>query len=231
MMKPFVVGLVITVFSLGCGGKAAIPPASTTTGPAPTKAPTVVFLGDSITYNWGQSWASPDFATHTTWSDQGVVGQNSNQLLLRFQVDVVSQHPQIVHILTGTNDVYPGWVLCGGSVVFDTCDNIKGMVAMAQAAGITPILATIPPWGPGTLTQSVDPSPEHYTRVNQLNQWIEAYGKQMGLIVIDYHSALQAANGENYVPNLTVDGVHPSPAGYVLMTPMVEDAITAAIGK
>jgi hypothetical protein len=44
----------------------------------------------------------------------------------RFQADVVSQHPQMVHILTGTNNVYPGWILSGGSAVSDTCDDNQG---------------------------------------------------------------------------------------------------------
>lgn len=232
-MKLFIVTLVVTIFVTGCG---STPPAtsvslSTPSAPgapvAPPRSPKVVFLGDSITYNWGLSWASPDFFEHPTWNDQGVTGQNSYQLLFRFQADVVSQHPQIVHILTGTNDVYPGWVLCGGSPIFDTCNNIKSMVAMAQAAGITPILATIPPWGTGALPESVDPSAVHYTRIEQLNQWIKEYGKEMGLVVIDYHGALESADGQTYIPELTVDGVHPSAAGYTLMTPMVEDAIVA----
>jgi lysophospholipase L1-like esterase len=232
-MKRFIVTLVVTIFVTGCGSTppaTSVAPSTPTTPSAPvvaSRSPTVVFLGDSITYNWGLSWASPDFSEHPTWNDQGVTGQNSYQLLFRFQADVVSQHPQIVHILTGTNDVYPGWVLCGGSPIFDTCNNIKSMVAMAQAAGITPILATIPPWGPGALPESADPSPEHYTHTDQLNQWIKVYGKEMGLVVIDYHRALETTDGQTYVPDLTVDGVHPSAAGYTLMTPMVEDAIAA----
>jgi acyl-CoA thioesterase I len=233
-MKRFIVTLVVTILVTGCG---SAPPAtsaapSSPSAPSapvvPSSPPKVVFLGDSITYNWGLSWASPDFAEHPTWNDQGLTGQNSSQLLFRFQADVVSQHPQIVHILTGTNDVYPGWVLCGGSPIFDTCNNIKSMVAMAQAAGITPILATIPPWGPGALPESADPSPEHYTHTDQLNQWIKAYGKEMGLVVIDYHRTLESADGQTYVPGLTVDGVHPSAAGYAHMTPKVEDAIAAS---
>jgi lysophospholipase L1-like esterase len=96
------------------------------------------------------------------------------------------------------------------------------------AGGITPILATIPPWGPGTVAENADPSRERYDRIDQLNHWIQSYGQQMGLVVIDYHTVLQAADGETYVPTLTVDGVHPSAAGYTLMTPLVEDAITAA---
>jgi lysophospholipase L1-like esterase len=190
--------------------------------------PTVVFIGDSITYNWS-AFDSVAWKQHPEWNNQGLIGQNSLQLRNRFEADVVSQHPDEVHILTGTNDVYPGWVLCGGDPVFDTCSNIIAMVAEARAAGIKVVLATIPPWGVGTLTTDADPSPARFERIDALNQWILAYGIEQGIPVVDYHSALQAADGENYVPSLTVDGCHPSPAGYDLMTPMAEKAIQNAM--
>jgi hypothetical protein len=41
---------------------------------------------------------------------------------------------------------------------------------------------------------------------------------------------LQAANGEQYIPSLTADGVHPSTAGFALMTPLAEQAIAGAPG-
>jgi lysophospholipase L1-like esterase len=241
-MKRIALFSAVTIFISGCGSKAPVAPTtdSPTTASSPTatappprrsKPPAVVFIGDSITSIWGQSWASPAFAEHPTWNDQGIVGQNSYQLRYRFQVDVIDPHPDMVHILTGTNDVYPGWVLCGGSAVFDTCDNIKAMVAMAQAAGITPMLATIPPWGPGALPEDADPSPEHYARIEQLNGWIKEYGQQMGLVVIDYHGRLLDADGKTYVPDLTLDGVHPSPAGYDVMTTAVEHGIAAHLVK
>lgn len=77
--------------------------------------PTVVFLGDSITYNWNQSWAGPTFTEHPTWIDAGVTGDSSCGMAARFRQDVVDRHPQMVAILAGTNDVYPGWVLCGSA--------------------------------------------------------------------------------------------------------------------
>jgi hypothetical protein len=47
-----------------------------------------------------------------------------------------------------------------------------------------------------------------------------------GFTVIDYHAALVAADGQHYKPELAVDGVRPSEAGYAVITPLVEDAIT-----
>jgi lysophospholipase L1-like esterase len=198
-------------------------------------APKVVFMGDSITYNYGQRWASTAFAQHPTWTDAGVVGDDSGQMVDRFQTQVIDKHPDVVVILAGTNDVYPGWQLCGGLSNWDTCHNIAYMVQQAKANGIQPILATIPPWGcPEAncqLAESKDGTQAHYDRINALNAWIKGYAQQQELVVIDYHSALMAIDSKTYVPDLTIDGVHPTPAGYDIMTPMVEDAIMATTQK
>jgi lysophospholipase L1-like esterase len=200
--------------------------------------PKVVFMGDSVTYNYGQSWASTAFAQHPAWIDAGVVGDDSGQMVDRFQTQVVDQRPAVVVILAGTNDTYPGWELCGNEQGpgyndhnHDTCGNIQYMVYVAKANGIQPILATIPPWGCAevncALAEGADGSQARYDRINTLNAWIKSYGAQQGLIVLDHHSALVAIDGNTYVPDLTVDGVHPAPSGYDLITPMVEDAIAA----
>ena len=139
--------------------------------------------------------------------------------------------PALVHILTGTNDVYPGWVLCGGVQTVDTCGNIKAMAAMARAAGIQVILSTISPWGAGDAAKGFDPSPDRYTRINQLNQWIEQFSADNDLTVVDYHTLLVAADREMYKAGLTVDGIHPTPQAYALMTPLAKTAISDAQRK
>jgi acyl-CoA thioesterase I len=245
-ITKFTLALIVLAFIAGCGGRA---PAVTTPTPvvsptAPvvsTKPPTVVFMGDSITYNWGQSWASPDFSEFPQWTDKGIVGNDSGQMVDRFQSDVVDLRPDIVVILAGTNDVYPGWQLCDGTGTGydghnqDTCHNIAYMIGQAKANGIKPVLATIPPWGcpdPNCqLAETADGSAARYTRINTLNTWIKQYGAEQGLVVVDYHSALVSVDGNTYVQDLTIDGVHPTPAGYAIMTPLVEDAITATTAK
>jgi lysophospholipase L1-like esterase len=49
--------------------------------------------------------------------------------------------------------------------------------------------------------------------------------------MVDYHTLLEGPNGENYVPAYTVDGVHPSAAGYAVMTPHTEQALQAAMAS
>lgn len=191
------------------------------------------FMGDSITYFWGpgQQGDSDAFAVHSNWINSGAYGETSGQMLARFQGDVIAQNPAMVHILAGTNDVYPGWMLCGGVEDVDTCANIKAMVAMSRSAGIQVLLGTIPPWGPGDAAKGFDPSPDRYTRINQLNQWIEQFAAENKLTVVDYHRLLVSSDGNTYVPDLTVDGIHPSPKAYALMTALAEAAIVNAQRK
>jgi lysophospholipase L1-like esterase len=220
---------VVSLSILGCG--AAIVP----TGhfqKAITDPASVVFIGDSITADWGWDQMSPEFAEHPNWVDKGVSGQNSAQVLARFQTDVIDLHPEIVHILVGTNDLYPGWTLGPSqSNSIDSVANVEAMVRMAQASGIHVILATIPPWACSAsncvLAVTVDSTSSRYGRINTWNAWIEQFALSQGIPVADYHSALLAADGQRYVSDMTLDGIHPSEAGFVLMTPMVENIIGA----
>jgi lysophospholipase L1-like esterase len=221
------------LFASGCGlSRNPIAPIGHST------TPTVVFLGDSITAIWGSGQEGSQFTEHPTWIAKGIFGQNSNQILARFQTDVVNLHPNIVHILVGTNDVYPGWTLgpcdvpAGSQNAMDSPANVTAMVQMAQAADIKVILATIPPWETDPITvgdaaYNADPSVGRYALIDTWNSWLRQYASANNIPLADYHTALEASNHENYVPSLTFDGVHPSSQGYVLMTPVAEEAIAS----
>jgi lysophospholipase L1-like esterase len=188
--------------------------------------PTVIFVGDSITRFWSESYNGQLAAfTENNWLDVGVPGQTSSQILAQFEEYVPALQPPTVHIIAGTNDVYPGWVLS------DTSNNIQAMVRIAKQHHVAVVLGTIPPWGPEAIAEQADPSPQRFQRIDQLNQWIIQFGSQQGVAVVDYHSVLAAANGENYGRGLTFDGVHPSPAGYTLMTSHAEQALPVATAK
>jgi lysophospholipase L1-like esterase len=203
--------LLLVLCTCGCGASFRIHPA-------------VVFVGDSITYNWSQDWAGQQQTfTQNNWLDVGVIGLTSGQVAAGFDAYVIALQPKAVHILAGTNDVYPGWQLS------ETANNIESMVKKAQQHHIAVVLGTIPPWGPGALPEKADPSPQRFQRIDQLNQWITQYAAQQGIQMVDYHSLLVASNGENYIPSLTVDGVHPSAAGYAVMTPHTEQALQTAM--
>jgi lysophospholipase L1-like esterase len=209
-LKRFLV-LLLLLFTSGCGASFRIHPA-------------VLFVGDSITDNWDADWAGQQATfTQNNWLDLGIIGQTSSQVAAPFDAYVDSLQPQAVHILAGTNDVYPGWQL---SV---TAGNIERMVQNAKQHHIGVVIGTIPPWGPGALPEKADPSPQRFERIEQLNQWITQFAAQQNIQLVDYHSLLVGPNGENYIPALTLDGVHPSPAGYGVMTPYTLQALKAAM--
>jgi lysophospholipase L1-like esterase len=228
-IRALAVLYVASVCVFGCG--AAMAPTKHFQK-AITDATSVVFIGDSITAIWGNGQLGPEFAEHPNWIDKGISGQNSAEVLARFQTDVIDLHPEVVHILVGTNDVYPGWTLGPSrSNSIDSVANVEAMVRIAQTSGIHVILATIPPWACSAsncvLAVTADPTSSRYGRINTWNAWIEQYALSQRIPVADYHSALLAADGQRYVPGMTLDGVHPSEAGYVVMTPMVENIINA----
>jgi lysophospholipase L1-like esterase len=203
--------LLIVLFTSGCGASFRVRPA-------------VVFVGDSITINWDADWAGQQATfAQNNWLDVGVIGLTSSQIAAPFDAYVVDLEPKAVHILAGTNDVYPGWQLS------DTANNIETMVRKAKQHHIGVVLGTIPPWGPGALPEEADPSPQRFQRIDQLNQWITQFAAQQDIQLLDYHSLLVAPNGENYIPALAVDGVHPSAAGYAVMTPYTLKALKAAM--
>jgi len=230
-MKILAMTATVLLFVSGCGGaKSPVAPLGHTT------TPTIVFIGDSITAIWGSEM---QFAQHPTWIAKGISGQNSNQVLARFQTDVIDLHPDIVHILVGTNDVYPGWTLgpcdvpAGSQNAIDSPANVTAMVQMAWAADIKVILATIPPWETdpitvGDVAYDADPSVGRYALIDSWNGWLRQYASGNNIPLADYHTALEASNYENYIPALTLDGVHPSSQGFVVMTPLAEEAITSA---
>jgi lysophospholipase L1-like esterase len=184
----------------------------------------VVFIGDSITQLWGEQ---ATFQAHKNWINKGISGQTSNAIAARFDNDVLLLHPGTVHIIAGTNDVYPGWVLCKGSR--DTCSHMRSMVEKAKHYGIKVVIGTIPPWGcddnPICGLSVADETSARYDRIAQLNAWLKTFAAEEGVILVDYHAALADAEGLHYTEGLTNDGVHPSSAGIAVMQPLVESAL------
>lgn len=175
--------------------------------------PGVVMIGDSIT-------ARSPFATRNI-VNRGIAGQTSAQVMARFQQDAIALKPQVIHILVGINDVSGN----AGPVSPDMFkDNIRAMVDMAEAHGITVILGTIPPargffWKP-------EVKPGFW--VPMLNAWLAQYAREKGLILADYHAALSTSDGRIRQNYFTEDGVHPNAAGYAAMKPVLLDAVERA---
>lgn len=180
-----------------------------------------VFLGDSITEMWGV--AQPDLFTGGV-VNRGISGQTSPQMLVRFMPDVIALKPRAVHILCGVNDVAGN---TGPTTPQDYRNNILAMLDLAQAHGVTVILASLAPIIGLVWTPEVQRPRE---RVAELNAWIAGTVAARGLVPADYVSVLADENGA-LRPEFTRDGVHPHSAGYRAMRPVADAALQKALGQ
>jgi hypothetical protein len=100
-----------------------------------TKQPKVVFIGDDTIANW-------PMADHPNWISRGVSGDNTAQMLARFQTDVIDLHPDVVHIMGDTDDPIDGTWPPASQCGTDTCGNLITMIEAAEQAGIRVVVGT-----------------------------------------------------------------------------------------
>ena len=184
-----------------------------------TPAPTVVFIGDSITDFWPGLDAA--FFTDNGFTGRGIGAQVTSQGLLRFEQDVVELHPKVVHILYGTNDIAG---LAGPTTYERIQNNLTAMVQLARANHIAVVIGTILPIS--HLPGGPD-DPALTPKIVAMNAWIREFGKRENVAVADYYPALSDAAG-HFRAELNSDGVHPTLAGYRVMEPITRAAVLAA---
>lgn len=182
--------------------------------------PDTIFIGDSITENWG--YDDPALFDGRRRVSRGISGQTSRQILLRFYQDVVHLRPRAVHIMAGTNDLAGN---NGPSSDDDVVNNFAAMIDIATASDIHVIVATIPPaarfpWS------GISAS----ARIERINIRLKAIALQRRAVVVDYGTVLDDGKG-GIKSGLSNDGVHPNSAGYGLMRPLAEAALRRAVRR
>lgn len=176
----------------------------------------VVLLGNSITEGWVRERPA-FFKDNPNLIGRGISGQTTPQMLLRFRQDVIHLKPRLVVLLCGINDIAQN---TGPITQAEIMDNIISMSELAEANHIGVILSSVLPasdfpWRPG-----MDPGP----KVVSLNKDIKKYAKEKGFIYLDYYSAMEDGN-LGLKPGLSTDKVHPTPAGYAVMEPLLLAAV------
>jgi acyl-CoA thioesterase-1 len=163
----------------------------------------VIYMGDSITELWGV--AAPDFFSRGR-INRGISGQTTEQMLVRFEADVVALKPRAVHILAGTNDIAGNG---GARSEQDVRNSIMAMATIARANDVGVILASVPPAGAFAWQPGIKPA----AQIRAHNAWLADYARQTGAVFVDYYGLLATAEGAMQ-PALTFDGVHLNAAGY-----------------
>lgn len=189
-------------------------------GPPSKDEERVAFMGDSITEGWHFEGAQGYFPGKP-YINRGISGQTTPQMLVRFRQDVIALKPRVVVILAGINDIAGN---TGPETLEQIEDNLASMADLAAANHIRVVLCSVMPafdfpWMPGMAPAG---------KVVALNKWIKAYAARMGHVYVDYHSAMKDER-DGLPAALSKDGVHPLPAGYAIMAPLVEAGIAKAL--
>lgn len=178
----------------------------------------IVCLGDSIT--WGFPYG-PDYSwvgltareLAVTLVNRGINGETAENLLLRFNDDVIAQRPSHVVILIGANDAS-----------FDISlqeyqQHIKSLVNKAAASGIVPII--------GLPVPALDRWLEY--RLDKYRLWLKHYTQENGHLLLDFTPAMLSADG-TLNPACYSDEVHPSKTGYSSMSTVFKEFCRNSLG-
>jgi acetyl esterase/lipase/lysophospholipase L1-like esterase len=183
----------------------------------------VVFMGNSITENWGNMDAA--FFKDNNYLSRGIGGQVSSQMLVRFREDVINLHPKAVVIEAGTNDIAENR---GPISLENVFGNIVSMCELAKASGIKPIIGSVLPASDFNWHRGLEPA----EKIKTLNSMLKAYALKNHIVYVDYWSALVMNDKKGMKPELTLDGtVHPNLAGYKIMEPLVKKGIEETLRR
>ncbi len=162
--------------------------------------------------------------------NKGIGGNQSFEMLARFDKDVTSLNPEVVILWGFINDIFRS----DREKMDDTLAKIKecysDMTALAEKNGIQPVLAT-------EVTMSLRPglkeavgnfigkvtgkvSYQEYisTRVIEINRWLKKYAAERELVVLDIQSLLTDGKTLRKKIYAQEDGSHISVEGYQVIS-------------
>jgi lysophospholipase L1-like esterase len=179
----------------------------------------IVFMGDSITEAWLTE--DPEFFESKPYINRGISGQTTQEMLYRFQKDVIDLMPSVVVILAGTNDIAEN----GGPITVEEIHkNIMEMTKLAQTNQIRVVLCSVLPAYDYPWRTGLKPA----EKIVRLNEMIRNHARQKGFTYCDYYSSLvDERKGLKF--SYSEDGVHPNISGYKIMERIVERAVDEAL--
>lgn len=149
--------------------------------------------------------------------NRGINGERSDQIVARFDRDVVGNGAEVVVIIAGVNDVYQG------REVAHVTTQLATMYDAARARGIPVIAGTIVPYDTAT--------PEQNARMRAINAWIARTATvESGVTFVDTRAAAAAKDDPDRLAG-SPDGLHPDVEGYRRMAEALVPALRAVAGN
>lgn len=151
-------------------------------------------------------WILQKHPAWTVWN-RGVRGWRSDQILKRFQREVVTYNPDVVVVLAGVNDLHQGFS------AEHVESNLRKIYDVALAKKAVILACTILPYNESTALVKQE--------MARVNEWIRALSQERGFLFCDTYAALNdPANPGNLIG--TPDGIHPDIEGYRKMGEAIE---------
>jgi lysophospholipase L1-like esterase len=193
----------------------------------------VVILGASYAGGW-------DIARigQVPVSNLGIAGQQSFEMLERFERDVVSKQPRAVILWGFINDIFRSPADSMDATLTRVRDSYLQMVSLARRNGIVPIIATevtvrSPDSWRNTLASWVGwlrGKQGYQDRINRhvqsVNRWLVDLARQENLLLLDLQSTLAEQGGARRKEYTQEDGSHISRVGYTAITEYAEPILT-----
>lgn len=176
----------------------------------------IVFMGDSITEEWGR--LSSDFFQFNEYINRGIGGQTTPQMLLRFKQDVINLNPDIVVILAGTNDIAGN---TGPSNIDMITNNVFSMAELSMSHNIKVVLSSILPVDKYPWAAHIKEVPE---TILKINQQLKSFSQKHNILYIDYYYSMVGEN-RGLKKEYTTDGVHLNKKGYDVMCDLVQGVL------
>lgn len=196
---------------------------------------TVVLIGASYAGGWNPEKLIAGYQM----INKGLEGQQSFEMLARFNRDVLSLKPSAVIIWGFINDVFRADRSQIDQTLKRTRESIQEMVKLARKAGVTPVLATEitvrgkDGWAEvfGAMIGRILGKSSYQDFVNghviEMNRWIREISMREGILLLDFERVFADQSGVRRKEFTRPDGSHISQRGYEVLTSYAEDQLRA----
>ncbi|MDP8161639.1 GDSL-type esterase/lipase family protein [Pasteurella skyensis] len=169
------------------------------------------FLGDSITYGYELDnkdvWTAliQEKRKEDIIINRGISGDSTAGMLTRFQTEILTDTPDIMHLMGGLNDVF------SGAKAKHIQANFFALSHQAKFYGIKTVVGICPLPIKEMLEEDFKAFikfDDAYKQMKKLNQWLRRYNTISDSIsIIDYEKELKNYYQGN-IQDLYLDGVH-----------------------
>jgi lysophospholipase L1-like esterase len=185
----------------------------------------IVILGAS----YAQGWGSPPLPGFDRVINRGVGGEETADMLKRFDKDVIAARPDAVLIWGHVNDITRSSPEALETKKTAARRHYTEMFDKARAADIQVILATEIPWTEqtgilntvrawiGQLRGKQGYAERTTGHVHELNQFLKEQAAKEQLVLLDFERVFANESGTRKLEFAAADGSHISPAGYAAL--------------